>query len=469
LKEGKSMAKITLSPVTRISGLLSVDVFLGPNGVIKEANCSGEQFRGFEVMLKDRKARDAVYFTQRICGICSMAHGFTAANLVRRIYGIELSTEATLLQQAMLGAEFLQNHIRHFYLLALPDYLDSQFITVSPSQQKISRFSGTQQQQLAEHYFAAMDYSAKCHEMLAIFSGKTPHQHGLTSEGVTISPTADTKLQFITLLQQVHQFIQTVMLPDVYLLAEVYPNYFEIGTRPERYISFGLFDPRYGGHFPAGIIDNHKLYPVVTDEIKESITYAWYQSSSSEQVVPDPIKPGAYTWVKAPRYQGLPFEGGPLARKIIGSKLKPPFAAGTLARLVARAEEALLISSWMAEWIRNLPEHGEYFKKLNTPIVEQAIQINDAPRGPLLHSMTVKDDSIVTYNIITPSTWNFSPKNEQGYRGPVEEALVGTKIINLDDPVEVGRIIRAFDPCLSCGTHLIDLGKKHQMNMTIYN
>jgi hydrogenase large subunit len=466
-KEGRSMAKVTLSPVTRISGLLSIDVFLGPDGVITEANCNGEQFRGFEMMLKNRKITDAVYFTERICGICSMAHGFTAANLVRKIYGLELSAEAVILGQAMLGAEFLQNHIRHFYLLALPDYLDSQFLTAAASRQNGSRFAPLQQQRLAEHYYTAMDYSAKCHEMLVLFGGKIPHQHGLTAIGTAVSPTAENRLQFISLLQQVEQFIQNIMLPDAYLLAEVYPDYFEIGAGAGRFISFGLFDLRYGGHFPAGISDQHNFYPVLSDEIYESIAYAWYKPSASEQIAPAPEKPAAYSWTKAPRYHGLPLEGGPLARKIIASNLKMPLATGTMARLVARAEETALIAAWMGEWLKNIPKHGEYIKKLQTPLLQQAVQTNDAPRGPLLHSMTVKEDNIASYNIITPSTWNFSPKDEQGRRGPAEESLVGTIVSDPRDPVEIGRIIRSFDPCLSCGTHLIDLEGKRLMNVTI--
>ena len=438
------MTKVPLSPVTRISGLLSVDVFLGPNDTINEANCSGEQFRGFEMMLKNRKATDAGYFTQRICGICSMAHGLTAANLVQKIYGLAPRPEVIQLQQAMLGAEFLQNHIRHFYLLALPDYLQSDLLPGYDSGKEASRFTEQQQKSLSEHYYRAMEYSAKCHEMLAVFGGKAPHQHGLTASGIAVSPLADKRIQFLALLSEVQQFIQTMMLPDVYLLADLYPDYFEIGTRPARFISFGLFDPRFGGHFPAGISDHDRRYPVLPEEIRESITYAWYEESASAQITPDPEKPGAYTWVKAPRYHGSAFEGGPLARKIISSNIRGFFSTGTMARLLARVEEAALIASWMEQWINNLPEKGEYIKELNSPILKEVIQANDAPRGPLLHSMTVNDDTIVSYNVITPSTWNFSPKDDQGQRGPVEEALVDTRLNNQADPVEVGRIITGF-------------------------
>lgn len=386
-----------------------------------------------------------------------MAHGFTAARLVEKIFGITPTPEMILLQQAMLGAEFLQNHIRHFYLLALPDYLSSDFLPYIPAPASAhvrsgSRLSAAQQRLLVDHYFTAMEYSRKCHNMLAVFGGKIPHQHGLTAEGVTVTPTADRRLQFLSMLEEVQVFLNSIMLPDVYRLAEVYADYFKAGTRPARFISFGLFDPRFGGHFPSGVFDEGNFMPVQPDYIRESVTFSWYAEDGT-QTQPQPDKPGAYTWVKAPRYRGLSCEGGPLARKVIKNGNPPIASPGVMARLLARTEEAVLISQWMADWMNDLPDQGRYTIPTVKAILPEAIQLNDAPRGPLLHAMAVSGETVVHYNIITPSTWNFSPKDATGQRGPCEEALVGTVITDPGNPAEPGRIIRSFDPCLSCGTH----------------
>ena len=461
--------KIPVSPVTRISGLLSIDIYPDENGRVKEANVIGEQFRGFEAMMKGRRITDAVYFTQRICGICSMAHGFTAARLVEQVYDIMPVPELILLRQIMLGAEFLQNHIRHFYLLALPDYLNTGALPDSGMQLSPagSRFSQTEQRQLTEHYFSAMEYSRKCHDMLAVFGGKTPHQHGLTPEGIAVFPDADRRKQFVSLLQPVKDFLADVQFADVFLLAKNYPEYFQIGSGPYRYISYGLFDPRFGGHFPAGIINHGERIPINPAEIRESITYAWYEQSGSE-TRPAPDKPLAYTWVKSARYRGLSFEGGPLARKILRNGNSGPgtTATGTMARLVARAEEAVLIAAWMEEWLKLLPADGQYTIPLGSPVKKRAVQINDAPRGPLLHAVETNDGEVSAYQVITPSTWNFSPKDEAGIRGPAEEALIGA-IADPADPVEPGRIIRSFDPCLSCATHFIDREGKNKLSFQI--
>ncbi|HEX2953139.1 MAG TPA: nickel-dependent hydrogenase large subunit, partial [Bacillota bacterium] len=330
-----------------------------------------------------------------------------------------------------------------------------------------SRFNKEEQHSLIEHYFLAMEYSRKCHDMLAVFGGKTPHQHGLTPEGVAVFPDADRRKQFLSLLKLVQNFLTDIQLQDVYLLAKVYPEYFQIGSGPYRFISYGLFDPRFGGHFPAGIVNNGELIPVNPEEIRESITYAWYEKMDSE-IRPAPEKASAYTWVKAPRYHGLSFEGGPLARKILRNGAITPgaMANGVMARLVARAEEAVLIATWMEEWMKQLPVNGQYIIPLNTPVRDQAIQINDAPRGPLLHGMSATKDEVASYQVITPSTWNFSPKDEAGGRGPAEEALIGAAVDPVN-PVEPGRIIRSFDPCLSCATHFIDWEGKNKLSLNI--
>jgi hydrogenase large subunit len=463
--------QLTFSPVTRVSGLLSIELLVDEERRVCEANCSGDQFRGFELMLHGRKITDAVYFTQRVCGICSMAHGYISARLVDQIYDLTPTPEIALLQQAMLGAEFLQNHLRHFYLLTLPDYLDAELLPdylSPPLSRRQSRFNVAEQHALVEHYFKAMEYSRKCHDMLALFGGKIPHQHGLTAAGVGVAPTAAKRIQFLSLLKQVQEFIQTSMLPDVYQLANVYQDYNHLGTRPARFISFGLFDPALGGHFPSGIYNEGKMLPVSIDAIKESIKFARYKQSDTAVSIPVPEKPGAYSWVKAPRYQGLSYEGGPLARKTIRNPnpniLQP--LSGIIQRLVARCEEAAQISQWIEEWLNQLPAQGQYTMTLGHPVRDQAIQIGDVPRGPLLHSLSASGDQIDNYNIITPSTWNFSPKDEYGHRGPVEEALVGLEAES-GYLTQIGQVVRSFDPCLSCATHCIDLSGQNKIEFQI--
>jgi hydrogenase large subunit len=82
--------------------------------------------------------------------------------------------------------------------------------------------------------------------------------------------------------------------------------------------------------------------------------------------------------------------------------------------------------------------------------------LTDAPRGALGHWISIKGKKIQNYQAVVPTTWNASPKDDRGNRGPMEQALMGTKVSDPDNPIELVRVVRSFDPCLACAIHLID-------------
>jgi len=79
----------------------------------------------------------------------------------------------------------------------------------------------------------------------------------------------------------------------------------------------------------------------------------------------------------------------------------------------------------------------------------------DTMRGPLGHWMTIRDNKVSHYQIVTPTSWNFAPRDSQGLRGPVEQALLDTPVADADSLIEVGRVVRSFDPCFTCAIHAI--------------
>jgi Ni,Fe-hydrogenase I large subunit len=80
----------------------------------------------------------------------------------------------------------------------------------------------------------------------------------------------------------------------------------------------------------------------------------------------------------------------------------------------------------------------------------------EAPRGALGHWVKIKDKKIANYQAVVPSTWNASPRDEKKVRGQYEESLIGVPVPDADNPINVVRVIRSFDPCLACAIHLID-------------
>lgn len=452
------LQKVLFSPVTRLSGLLSVELSVDDNTIV-EADVSSTMFRGYEYIMRNRHVTDAVYLTQRICGICSTAHGAVASYLLDMLYDNEISENAQYLRNIMLGADFLQNHIRHFYFFGLPDFV------IMPKRPPFTdqncydcRLNSEDNSRLAGHYIEAVAASEKCHQILALFGGKAPHQHSFIHGGVAVEPTADKINQALFLIRDILKFIERYMLPDTELISQCYDDYFHIGQTQGRFLSFGLF--RFGNKneqvlWQDGILENNGVAKPRLDLIHEDITRAWYKRATYEKhsdVYPVPYKPEAYTWTKAVLYNGVHCEGGPLARMTINGF----YNGGTSAmdRIVARSLETLLIAELVEKWL-NLLTPGEPPIDQKSEIAQsEAIAVTDAMRGPLLHAALINDTLVERYDIITPTAWNFSPKDKLGKRGPAETALVDTFIPSPELKYVVpGRIIRSFDPCLQCATH----------------
>jgi len=456
-----SPQKILFSPVTRLSGLLSVELEMD-EGYIIEANVSSTMYRGYEYIMRNRHVTDAVYLTQRICGICSTAHGAVASYLLDKLYDNDIQENAQYLRNIILAADFLQNHIRHFYFFGLPDFV------IMPDRPPFlkqncfdCRLDDDDNRRLAGHYIEAVSASEKSHQLLALFGGKAPHQHSFLHGGVAVAPTVDKITQALALIRDIREFVQRYMLADTELISHCYQDYFHIGETPGCFLSFGLF--RFGSKndqvlWKGGVLENGCLTEPRLDLIQEDIARAWFERANGldeGDICPAPYKPAAYTWTKGVLYRGRHFEGGPLARMLMNGYYQG--GTSTMDRIVARSLETFLITQLVEEWLNQLQPGEPPLQQKTDLATNTALSVTDAMRGPLLHSTSIKDEQVAKYEIITPTAWNFSPKSATGYRGPAETALVGTKIPTSELKYVIpGRIIRSFDPCLSCATHLLD-------------
>lgn len=452
-----TITRIELSPVTRISGLLTVEAELA-NSVVTSARVSGTLFRGFEIMLPGRKVLDAPYFTQRICGICSLAHGLVASRAVEEACQAMIPPSVQLLRNVLLGFELLQNHIRHFYLLVLPDYVESQALPFRPGGGGDYRFSLAETHRLVAHYYEAIEVSLLCHQCIALFGGKAPHQHGIVPGGVAVTPRSDLILKAMANLDIINTFLEQKLARDAELLSCRYEDYFSLGSGPSNYLSFGLFtDPATGEALvPGGAFYNGTRHSLDLGLISLDVEHSWFITSDSEdRLLPVSNKPGGYSWVKTPRYNGKVMEVGPLARMIVAG-LMPP-RSSTMDRIVARARETVWTGSMIAEWLSRLDPAMPKPQICNKVRRSPAYGAAEVLRGSLLHHLTSEADTITNYEIITPSEWNFSPRDSKDQPGAAELSLTGLKVRNMDHPVEIFRTLRSFDPCISCATHLINL------------
>ena len=165
---------ITIDPVTRISGFLEIKAEVEGNTIAK-ANASGLLFRGFEKMLKGRSPLDAIYFTERICGICSTAHSMASTLALEDALKVTVSLNDNYIRDIMHGFEFIQNHLRHFYLLSIPSYAKISSIKLIEEQQYTDfRLPERINKKIEEDYVKSIELSRLAHEGLALLGGKAP-------------------------------------------------------------------------------------------------------------------------------------------------------------------------------------------------------------------------------------------------------------------------------------------------------
>jgi hydrogenase large subunit len=143
------------------------------------------------------------------------------------------------------------------------------------------------------------------------------------------------------------------------------------------------------------------------------------------------------------------------------NKLNLPVTAlfSVLGRHAARALETKVVADKCAEWVMQLNPSKPVHTKFEIPDQSTGMGLTCAPRGALGHWITIKGKKIDNYQAVVPTTWNASPRDDKNQLGPIEQALIGTPVIDPDNPIEPCRVVRAFDPCLACAIHILDTDK----------
>ncbi|GKT11764.1 MAG: quinone-reactive Ni/Fe-hydrogenase large subunit [Thiomicrorhabdus sp.] len=368
------------------------------------------------------------------------------------------------------------------------------------------------------HYLEALRIQREVSKAIAIFGGKTPHPQNLVVGGVTsvmdmLNPQRLNDYLFI--IKDTQAFLKRAYLPDVKMVVAAYKDNIKAGFGRGNGSFFcaggydlGSFnsaenasnnDSESSKLFVDGVIWGHDFDKVESfdeNHITEEASRSWYADEQPTSPYDETTEPhytdlntdgtlkteGKYSWIKAPRYKGQPMEVGPAARMIIGylkgATLIKPYVqqfmddtdlelidfSSTLGRNVARAIEAEVtcdvIFSSVSELIENIKYYNEEtwtkydFDAL--PTSTKGCAILEVPRGTLSHFIRIENAKVANYQAVVPTTWNASPKDANGKRGPYEEAIVGLHLADPQQPLEVLRAVHSFDPCLACAVHVID-------------
>lgn len=459
-----------MDPVTRIEGHLKVEVSIdqvnGKNQVV-DAKCTGTLFRGFETILRGRDPRDAPILTQRICGVCPVSHSLASTLALEAAKGVQANDNARTLRNLTLGANYLQSHILHFYLLAALDYVSGPRSAPWTPAWDVDLRADPRLDVVASHLPKAIEARRRAHEMGAVFGGRMPSPHTLVPGGYTNVPTADKITAFKTQLSWLTNFINNIYIPDVTAVATVYSDYKSIGKGWGNLLAFGVFDQNAAGTsklLKRGLVVSSSPTSVASvnaGSISEHVTYSWYNNntnglkpaSGATAPVDPATKTKAYSWLKAPRYNGGPYETGPLARMWVNGDYRS--GVSVMDRHAARAMEALKVARAMSTWLNQLSPGGPVYTAYSNPVTGSGVGLTEAPRGALGHWVKIASSKVSNYQIITPTCWNASPKDTNRKNGPMEKAIIGTPIADPTKPVEVLRVIHSFDPCLSCAVHVM--------------
>lgn len=365
------------------------------------------------------------------------------------------------------------------------------------------------------HYLECLRIQRIIAQCMAIFGAKNPHPQSLTVGGVTcvmdlLSPAR--MGEYLEKFKEVADFVNRAYYPDLIMAGKKYATEASVvnDVGVPNLLTFQEF--QLGANewlFESGIIKNgdlSKAYEVEEDKITEEATHSWYKNDAPLHPYDGETEPnytglvdgesidhhgkvvktknfntaGKYSWIKAPRYDGEAMQVGPLANIAVnyvkGNKYVVPVVDGflkvtglpitavlsTLGRTAARCIEAKVVADNTLIAFNNLVENLKTDQSTCAPYVidpnkeYKGRYIGNVPRGTLSHWCRIKNGVIENWQAVVPSTWNASPKDSKGKGGSYEECLIGLKITDVKQPLEIIRKIHSYDPCIACSVHVMD-------------
>ncbi len=404
--------------------------------------------------MKDRTPEDAAQIVERICGVCPVSHAHASSIAAEKAYGIEISNNARIIRNLIEGAQFLHSHILWFYNLAGLDYVNplnalkanvgdaydlaaakgcatasdmyalKEHLSQFAENGQLSIFSGNWFDAedgtgyklpaeldliLTAHYLEALKMQSKASEIAALLGGKMPHIMTIVPGGTAFVPTASKLDDLKGLVDEVYNWVEATMLPDVLALAPYYTDALNWGKGCGRYIAWGVFENKSmllnERYMPAGVLqDGLKLEDVDTSKIAEYVGHSWYKGDATRQspdyttgsrvhrVLQGRLGHGQRPLLlgQVPGLRRQADGGGSLSRILVAYKRNVPFIVkhvdavlealgapgnlnalgSTLGRTGIRQVETLYIASLMKEWVDELlieavkSGDSEYFREV---------------------------------------------------------------------------------------------------------
>ncbi|MDI1339934.1 nickel-dependent hydrogenase large subunit [Polaromonas sp.] len=485
------MTRLLVGPFNRVEGDLEVTLDIEA-GQVSSAHVNAPMYRGFEQILQGKNPHDALVYVPRICGICSVSQSVACARALASLGGITMPPNGQHVTNVILATENLADHITHFYLFFMPDFTRPVYAHQPWHAEAVQRFAA----QTGEQTRAAIAARQRWFTLLGTLAGKWPHTQSIEPGGSTRPIEVAERIRLLAKVREFRSFLERHLFAaplekitaldseealwawqaqdpwrgDFRLFLSMVQDaaLSRLGPGPGRYLSYGAYpQPQGGFEFGDGVwhASSGALAPLDERVIREDATYAWLSDTAGPRhpvegiTLPDANKADAYTWNKAPRLAGEVIETGAIARQLAAANPLVLDAVGrhggtVYTRVLARLLELARVVPMMENWLQQLQPNEAYC--VPTPAFTEGVGIglSEAARGSLGHWVVASRGRIANYQIVAPTTWNFSPRDAAGTPGALEQALVGAPVQDGETtPVAVQHIVRSFDPCMVCTVH----------------
>lgn len=485
-----STQRLLVGPFNRVEGDLEVRLEVA-GGRVASAHVNAPMYRGFEQILQGKDPRDALVYVPRICGICSVSQSVAAARALATLAGARMPANGVIACNLMLATENLADHLTHFYLFFMPDFTRAVYAGEPWHAEALRRFEAQQ----GAHARLAIAARQRWFELMGTLGGRWPHTHSLQPGGSSRAIETAERIRLMAKVREFRAFLERTLFGgpleavaaldnedalrdwcartpqadlSAFLAISDGLRLDALGPGPGLYLSYGAFaQPDGTWTAPPGVWSDadQAVQALDMDSITEDATHAWLAQGGAPRhpsaglTLPEPGKPGAYTWNKAPRLGGRVVETGAIARQLMAGQPLVRAAVsrcgGTVhTRVLARLLELARVVPLMEQWLRALVPGEPWCDPTDLALEGSAVGLTEAARGSLGHWLTVRQGRIASYQIVAPTTWNFSPRDAQGTPGALERALEGAPVRPGETtPVAVQHVVRSFDPCMVCTVH----------------
>ncbi|MBC8505583.1 MAG: Ni/Fe hydrogenase subunit alpha [Anaerolineales bacterium] len=463
------MTKISIDPITRLEGHGRVDLFLDDKGALENAYMVIPELRGFEKFCEGRPVEEMPRITQRICGVCPLAHHMAAAKAGDAVYNVDPPPTAKKIRELMYSHFYVADHATHFYALAGPDFV------VGPDAPKEERnILGVIRKVGKEIGATALNLIMENHKAAGIIGGRYIHSVNALVGGVSKAITEEEREQLAE--------IATKSIETAKFTLQLFDD---VVLKNQDYLDLVLSDAFTHQTYYMGMVDENNHVNFYDGKIRvvdpEGAEFVKYSPNEYLDVVAEHVEP--WTYLKFPFLKEIGWKGfkdgkdsgvyraTPLSRLNAADGMATPLAQAeyerfyetlggkpvhqTLATHWARLIELLYAAERALELAEDPEITGTDIRTLPTETPTEGVGIVEAPRGTLTHHYTTDERGILTkVNLIVGTTNNYAAIDMSIKKAA--EALIkpGVKV---DDPIlnQIEMAFRAYDPCFGCATHAL--------------